>query len=101
MTEGSGDCRIDGVDVGRLEVQLLGLPAPVMSVTYALVNTKSGDKFGSGNRNTLWSDETYERLRALLESIEADVCGSVFEGGATAGGGVLATVDATDSVPSL
>lgn len=103
MTKGGGSCKIDGVMVGELKLSMIHDPTgvPSLGVTYALVNSETKDRFGSGNRNVGWSDETMGRLRLLLESIEADVCKDLFTDGApTAGGAVLETTT-TDSIPSL
>jgi hypothetical protein len=74
----TGKCRVNAVAAGEVHVNLLGL-APAMSAKFVLVNSETGDRFGSTDRNTNWSDETMKRLAALVESMEKDAAASLFE----------------------
>jgi hypothetical protein len=100
VTKAEGQCKIDSVEVGELTFVQLGSPTPVLSVKYAYSNSESGDRFGFGNRNTGWSEETLQALARLVELVERDVCSDVFHEGATTGS-VLAPYDTTGGIPSL
>jgi hypothetical protein len=101
MTKSDGKPRLDGVEVGELSYTVLGPPAPVLAVKFALLNAETGDRFGYSNRNTGWSEKTLLALNALVESVEADVCLDLFEGGTTSGGGATVDPNTIDGVPTL
>lgn len=100
MTKSEGKCKVDGVAVLEVAVNLLGHTTS-LSAKYALSNSESGDRFGAGNRNANWSADTFEKLHALIDSMERDVCTDLFEGGATIGSVEEVVEDATDGVPGL
>lgn len=77
MTKAEGEIRINGVATGEVAINLLG-PSVGLSVKYALCNTLTGEKFGAGQRNQNWSDETLTKLAELVDSIERDVIQDVF-----------------------
>jgi hypothetical protein len=79
MITTDGKCRVDSVAVGEASFNLLG-PAPALTVKYALCNRESGLRYGAGNRNQGWSQETLTCLQALADSIEKDICADVFDG---------------------
>jgi hypothetical protein len=101
VTRADGKPRITGVEVGELSYTVLGPPAPVFSVKFSLLNAETGDRFGFSNRNTGWSEKTLLALSALVESVEADVCLDLFEGGATSSGGATVDPNTIDGVPTL
>jgi hypothetical protein len=96
-----GTPNIDAVEIGEVNVIVIGVPSPVISVKYALANAESGHRFGSGNMNTQWSLSTQEKFAAFVESLEADICGMVFNEAATTDGGPAVVEDTTDGIPSL
>ena len=99
MTRSDGTCKIDGVTIGEFTVSLLG--EPIISAKYALCNSETHDRYGAGNRNSNWSADTIEKLRALTDSMERDVCRELFKDGATIGS-VEEVVDyQQDGVPGL
>lgn len=100
MTKSDGMCRIDGVSMGEVSINLLGHSVE-MSAKYALCNSETKDRFGAGNRNANWSADTIEKLRSLIDSMERDVCRDLFKEGATIGS-VEDVVDTQqDGVPGL
>lgn len=100
MVKSNGKCRIDSVMVGELTVDTT-TGHPKISVSYALVASDSGERFGKGNINTLWSDATFEKLKELLTSIETDVANVVFSEGATTASVETGADTTTDGVASL
>lgn len=84
MTKSDGSCKIDGVTMGEISVNLLG-PAAELTAKYALCNFETKERFGAGNRNRGWSADTIEKLMALADSMERDVCRDLFGEGATIG----------------
>jgi hypothetical protein len=101
MTRAEGTIKIDGVEVGELKFDSIHSPTPVLSVTYAFTNSKTGDRYGSGHRNVGWSPKTLEALSALVAAIETDVCTDLFEESATISGVAQAPPDPIDGIPSL
>ena len=100
MTKSDGTCKIDGVVLGELSVNLLGHTIE-LSTKYALCNFESKDRFGAGNRNTNWSADTMEKLKALIDSMERDICRDLFRDGATIGSVEDAVDYHQDGVPGL
>jgi hypothetical protein len=101
MKTSDGTPRINGVEVGELSYTVLGPPAPVLAVKFALLNAGTGDRFGFTHRNTGWSEKTLLALNALVESVEADLCLDLFEGGTTSSGGATVDPSTSDRVASL
>lgn len=101
MRRSVGTSNINAVEIGEVDAKIIGVPSPVISVKYALVNAESGGRFGSGNINTRWSESTLEKFRAFVESLEADVCSLVFNETATTDSGPAVVEDTTDGIPSL
>jgi len=99
MTKSDGTCKIDGVALGELTISLLG--NPVINAKYALCNSESEDRFGAGNRNSNWSADTLEKLKALTDSMERDICRDLFKGGATIGSVEEPDGYQQDGVPGL
>lgn len=79
MTKSDGKCRVDSVVAGEISINMLGA-YPTVLVKYALSNAQSGERFGAGLRPAGWSEETMEKLRELVASLERDVCTVVFDG---------------------
>jgi hypothetical protein len=77
MIKSEGKCRIDGVAVGEFSINLLG-PTPFITAKYMLLASESGERFGAGNRNANWSDETMKALAVLIGSMERDLSKDVF-----------------------
>lgn len=100
MTKGEGQSKVDAVEAGELNLVLIGLPAPVLSVKYAYANAESGTRYGYGNKNMDWSEETLQALARLVELVERDICASLFPQGATTGV-VVASPDTAGGIPSL
>jgi hypothetical protein len=101
VTKAEGQSRIDAVEVGELSYVAIGSPTPTLAVKYAYTNAKSGDRFGYGNRNAGWSQETLDALARLVELIETDVITATFEEGATTSRGGLSDETTMGGVPSL
>lgn len=78
MTKADGVCNIDSVAAGEVYINLLG-PVPMLSARYALTSSETSERFGSGNRNQNWSQETMNLLSKFIASLEKDVCDAVFE----------------------
>jgi hypothetical protein len=72
-----------------------------LGAKYALCNSESKDRFGSGNRNTNWSLDTFDKLRALIDSMEGDVCRDLFQNGSTTSGTPEVAEYPQDGVPGL
>jgi hypothetical protein len=101
MQRGKGPAKFSGVSIGEVAVDLLG-PAIYIKSTFAFVNADSPDqKFGRGQVDKDWSDETYKRFLSFLESMERDVCNLVFEEGASAEVQDTIKPDEQGDVPSL
>lgn len=100
MTKSDGTCKVDGVSLGEISINLLGHSIE-MSTKYGLCNSESGDRFGAGNRNTNWSSDTIEKLRALVDSMERDIVRDLFTDGATIGSVEDAVSHNPDGVPGL
>ena len=100
MTKSDGTCKIDGVTLGELSVNLLGHSVE-MSAKYALCNFESKDRFGAGNRNANWSADTMEKLKSLIDSMERDICRDLFSDGSTIGSVEDVVDNSTDGVPGL
>jgi hypothetical protein len=100
VTRSEGTCKINGVSLGEITISFLGA-SPHITAKYALCNIETEDKFGAGNRNSGWSEETYKKLQALALSMEVDVLSDVFSGSPTTNGAVTEVPDATDGVPGL
>ncbi len=79
MTKSEIPCLIDAVELGEIHVNLVrnGMTAIVAEAKYALTVTSTETRVGAGNRN-YWSDETQQKLRELIASMEADICIDVF-----------------------
>jgi hypothetical protein len=101
VTKSEGRCKIDAVEVGELDFKGLGPQPPVLSVRYAYANSRTGDRFGSSNRNQGWSEKTLGLLSQLVESIEQDVARDLFNDSATISSGDVGGFSPTDSIPSL
>lgn len=100
MTPSDQKCRIDAVEVLEADFNFLG-PVPRISAKYAYLDSKTGDRLGSGNRNQEWSAETLEKLEELIASMERDIIKTVFSGESTVDGGSGAADPTSDGVPSL
>lgn len=101
MTKAEGTIKIDSVEVGELKFDAIHSPTPVLSAVYALTNSSTGDRFGSGNRNIGWSPKTMEALTALIAAVEHDVCADLFGDAATISGVEVVAGDPMDGIPSL
>ena len=99
----SEKCRIDSVEVGELQVTVIGRDptGPMMAVKYALANAESGLRFGAGHMNSDWSEKTTARLTDLLKSIEEDIARNVFSGVPPTGSTDTVVEPQADGVPSL
>lgn len=100
MVKSDGLCKINGVTVGEVSINLLG-HGIVMSSKYALCNFESKDRFGAGNRNSNWSSDTMEKLSSLVDSMERDICRDLFSEGATIGSVEEVAEYPQDDVPGL
>jgi len=100
MTKSDGTCKIDGVAMGEITINLLSHSVE-LSAKYILCNFESQDRFGAGNRNKNWSADTIEKLRALTDSMERDVCKELFKDGATIGSVEEVADYQQDGVPGL
>jgi hypothetical protein len=100
MTRSDGTCKVDGVTLGEVSINLLGHSIE-LSTKYVLCNSETGDRFGAGNRNTNWSADTIEKLRALVDSMERDIVRDLFTDGATIGSVEDVVQLPPDGVPGL
>jgi hypothetical protein len=91
VTKAEGQIRIDSIAVGEASINLLG----------PNINLAAGEKFGSGNRNQNWSDETLTKLAELVECIEKDIIQDVFVNATTVSGRVEQSNYAEDGIPGL
>jgi len=96
-----GGIRIDSVRAGEVTIDAISDPTGVarLSGKMAYVDSVTGERLGYCNRTT-WSDETYAKLRELLESMEDDVLRQLFGDDASPSGLTL-PLDPTGGVPSL
>lgn len=99
MVTSDGKCRIDGIQIGEIALNLLG-PSPSMTAKYALCGASTGSRFGAGTRYS-WGEATLSKLRELVEMMEMEISADVFEGGSTTTGGVTDSTPQVDDVPSL
>lgn len=100
MIKADGACRIDSVTMGEVSINMLG-QGVTLAAKYALTNADTKERYGAGNRNTNWSEDTLEKLRVLIEAMETDIVRDLFVDGAPMG-----SVDETahlnpDGVPGL
>ena len=100
-TSSDGVCRIDGVLLGELKLNLLVEQRAVLEAVYALVNTKTGSRYGRGTRNANWSAETLAKVSELVQAIERDILSDVFEGGTTSPGGEADSAYTSDGIQGL
>lgn len=82
MIRSDKPCLVDAVEIGEININFIGpkessIPGASMHAKYALTIYEAGIRVGAGNRN-LWSEETNERLRQLITSMEKDICVDVF-----------------------
>lgn len=78
-----GACKIDMVEVVEITFKARnGLPGANVQAVFALSNSKTGDRYGSGSLNT-WSEETSRKLNEAIESMERDIASLLFEGAPT------------------
>jgi hypothetical protein len=98
MIKSNNKCKIDGVDIGEVSINLFGA-APSASVKYALINAESGVRYGAGTCLD-WSPEVTQKLDELLVAMERHICVHVFGDEPTVSG--APTPDpTTDGVESL
>lgn len=101
-TQADGQCKINGVQVAELSVQIdVASSSAMLYAKYALLNTTEGDRFGSGNKNVGWSEETQMQLLKLLKCMEQDICQDLFSGGATTDSSVTTGDGTIDGVPGF
>lgn len=101
MTKADGPPRIDAVEVGELSFVTIGPPTPLLSVKYAYANAESGDRFGYGNMNQGWSEETLDLLSQLTASVERDIVRHAFGEGTTSSSVSPSPGNTIDGVPTL
>ncbi len=100
MMSHNGKCRIDGVSIGEVTINLLETQ-PVLTAKYALVNTALSTRFGAGTRGH-WSLETFQRLSQLIEAMERDCASDIFEDASTTIlSGMESFQDTSGNIPSL
>jgi hypothetical protein len=100
-TTSTGKCKIDGVAVGDVTIDMFAPQGPSLAARFAYVSASSGERMGSSNRNQGWGPETMDKLQELIACMERDICGDVFFEGTTMGGVSPAVETPTDGVPSL
>lgn len=100
MKQTDGKCRIDAVELGEVELNLLHA-APVLVARYAFANAVSGTRYGMGNKNQGWSEETLTKLAELQASMETDIVNSLFEGEVDPTERVSVEATTSDGVPGL
>ena len=98
MIKSDGVCKITGITLGEISIKLL--EDSLLVAKYAFCDA-AGDRYGYGNRNVNWSDETLEKLKALATSMEEDICRDLFEGGVTTGSTDEVVAYQQDGVPGL
>lgn len=99
MLTTDGSCRINAVHVGEATFNMMGA-SPTLTAKYAMADSRTGSRFGAGNRNQ-WSEQTMAKLLELAQSMEQDIVGELFNEGATTTSGVTPAPNATDGVPGL
>jgi hypothetical protein len=91
---------IDSVQVGEIDIDAITHPdSIIMDAKIALVDSRTSRRYGFTNRSS-WSPETITRLRALLDSMEADALQTVFGESASSGGPPPGSTT-SDGVPGL
>ena len=101
MIKSEGKIRIDAVKVVELSLgTILSSPGAGVQVKFVLMNSVTGDRFGSGTFNT-WSEETTAKLNEAIQSMEKDICSAVFEEGVTTNSVQPETGTLEDEVPGL
>jgi hypothetical protein len=100
MTKSDGTCKVNGVALGEVTMNLLGHSIE-LGAKYALCNFESHDRFGAGNRNSNWSADTMEKLKSLVDSMERDICRDLFLDGTTIGSADDVVDTQQDGVPGL
>lgn len=91
---------IDSIQAGEVEIDAISNPnSVILRGRMAFVNAGSGRRIGSMNKSS-WSEETWTKLRALLDSMEQDALREVFGEAATAGGELPLTTT-SDGAPGL
>lgn len=83
---------IDTIEVVDVSVRMIGpkesvIPGANLTARFDLVVSSTGARFGPSIINMEWSEETQNKLRDFLQSIEADICEKVFGLASTDGGG--------------
>jgi len=102
ITKGIGQCRIDGVQIGEVGIQVDPSTASVLlSSKFAYVNTETQIRYGFGHKSVEWSEETTKRLVDLLESMGQDISRDMFGDGETVGSGSVEADSTTDGVPGF
>lgn len=82
MFQSTGKCRVDAVEVRDISIVVYGAADQHKLVAkYAMIESSSYNSAGAGLRDSNWSQETIERLRELLASMERDISKDLFEGG--------------------
>ena len=99
MLKSDGICRIDSVHVGEGSFNMLG-PSPTLSAKSVLINSASGSRFGSSNRNQ-WSEQTMLKLVELTQLMEQDIAAELFDGASTTASVTDPLPNTTDGVPGL
>lgn len=101
MTKSEGTCRIDAVRVVELTLATrVTLPGAGVEAKFVLMNAKTGDRFGAGTFST-WSEATTAKFNELMQSMEQDICSSVFDGSPTTNSGQSDPPQLEDGVPGL
>lgn len=101
MVTTDGKSKIDAVSVVEITLATrVAMPGAGVEARYVLLNSKTGDRFGSGTFST-WSDETSNKFNELLKSMENDICSTVFETGTTSGSTEEELPQLEDAVPGL
>lgn len=100
MIKADGTCRIDSVTMGEVTVNLLG-QGVTLAAKYALTNADTKERYGAGNRNANWSEDTLEKLNVLIEAMETDIVRELFVEGATTGSVGEPAHRNPDGVPGL
>lgn len=83
MPATGGTCKIDMVEVVEITFKSRnGLPGANVQAVFALSNSKTGDRYGSGSFNT-WSEETSRKMNEAIQSMEKDIASLLFEDAST------------------
>lgn len=72
MYHAKSKCRINGITLGEVSLNLLG-PEPSITAKYALCSVETAERFGAGTRNSSWSAETWSKMADFIESMEKDI----------------------------